>query len=80
MKPNKNYKVIKDIPLEGGKSIPKGTEINRTHGFYYMNGVLLSYDYQQDFDMLIDKEEREGWEYFTAIVDKIAFKNTKEDI
>jgi hypothetical protein len=80
MKKNQKFIIKKSIPLGNGNNIPVNTEIHRIHGVYYMNGVLLSPDYQQDFDNLIEKEENNGWNYLNPVVEKIAFKNTKEDI
>ena len=68
------------IPYCRGKFIPVDTDINRIHGLYYMNGVLLTEDYHQDFDNLIEKEERTGWEYITPIRQKTMFRNEKEDL
>ena len=80
MKPNKHYLVVKEIPLYGGKTIPVNTNIYRTHGVYYMDGGLLSKDFQEDFDTLIEHEENTGWKYFSPVVVKTAFKNEKEDL
>lgn len=79
MKENKKYLVKKDIPLVNGNKIPENTEIHRIHGVYYMNGIILSADYQKDFDTLIENEEKNGWKYFRPVIEKIAFKNKKED-
>lgn len=71
MKPNAKYLVIKPIPLKPfngeTKEIPINTAIYRTHGVYYMNGGLLSQAYQEDFDMLIEEEEKNGWHYLTPV-------------
>jgi len=80
MKPDKEYTILKAIPLGNGKEIAKGTMITRTHGVYYMNGGLLPQDFQEDFDSLIEKEEYEGWNYICPIVKKRAFGNSKETI
>jgi hypothetical protein len=45
-----------------------------------MNGVILTEDYQQDFDNLIEREERTGWKYITPIRQKTMFRNEKEDL
>ena len=60
MKQDQQYVVTKAIPLGRDKFIPVDTDVNRIHGLYYMNGVLLTDDYQQDFDNLIESEERTG--------------------
>jgi hypothetical protein len=79
MKSDQQYVVIKAIPLGGDKSIPVNTDIHRIHGVYYMNGLILSKDYQEDFDSLIEREERTGWNYISPIRQKTMFKNEKED-
>lgn len=79
MKNDQQYVVIKAIPLGGDKSIPVNTDIHRIHGVYYMNGLILSRDYQEDFDSLIEREERTGWNYISPIRQKTMFKNEKED-
>lgn len=80
MKQDQQYVVTKAIPLGRDKFIPVDTDINRIHGLYYMNGVILTEDYQQDFDNLIEKEERTGWKYITPIRQKTMFRNEKEDL
>ena len=80
MKPDKRFLVIKDIPLYGGKKISVNTSIYRTHGVYYMDGGLLPEDYQQDFDSLIENEEKNGWKYLSPVITKTAFKNEKEGL
>ena len=80
MKKDQQYIVIKDIPLGSGKSIPVNTDIFRTHGVYYMNGVILTPDYQQDFDNLIEYEENNGWKYIAPLKSKTMFRNEKEDL
>lgn len=80
MKANQEYRVVKDIPLNNGKSIKEGTQIIRTHGVYYLEGNLLSPDYQADFDRLIEHEEEIGWNYIRPVRTKVAFTNSKEEI
>ena len=80
MKQDKRYEVLKDIPINGGKAIEKGAIVTRTHGMYFLNGGLLPPDYQQDFDMLIEREEATGWDYICPLVDKRAFGNSKETV
>lgn len=80
MKKDKRFLVIKAIPLADGKSIPVNTSIYRTHGVYYMDGGLLPRDYQEDFDMLIDHEEKNGWKYLSPVVTKTAYSNDKEEL
>lgn len=79
MRQDQQYVVIKPIPLGRDKFIPVDTDINRIHGLYYMNGVILTDDYQQDFENLISREEVRGWEYITPIKQKTMFTNGKED-
>lgn len=59
------FVVATSIPLDkdGNHSIPKGTEITITHGCFYMNGGLLPKDYQEDFEMLVNREMKTGWKY-----------------
>ena len=80
MKPDQHYVVMKPIPLGGGKEIPVNTDINRIHGVYYMNGVILTNDYQEDFNNLIEKEEITGWNYICPMKQKIMYRNTKEGL
>lgn len=79
MKKDQHYVVIKDIPIGNGKVIPENTDINRIHGMYYMNGVILTNDYQEDFDNLIEHEEQYGWNYISPVKQRVMFKNEKED-
>ena len=80
MKKDQRYVVIKQIPIGRDKFIPVNTDIYRMHGFYYMNGTLLTSDYQEDFDALIEREEKTGWGYITPIRQKTMFRNEKEDL
>ena len=80
MKQDKEYQVLKDIPINGGKAIEKGSMVTRTHGVYYLNGGMLPRDYQEDFDTLIETEEVTGWDYIVPVTKKRAFKNTKEQV
>lgn len=80
MKQDKEYQIVKDIPINGGKAIEKGSMVTRTHGVYYLNGGMLPQDYQEDFDMLIEREEINGWNYIVPIGKKRAFGNSKEEI
>lgn len=79
MKKDQQYVIIKDIPLGKDKSIPVNTDINRIHGVYYMNGVILTPDYQADFDNLIEYEEDHGWKYIAPVKQRVVFNNEKED-
>ena len=63
MKPDCKYIVVKEIPLKGGNSIKVNTDIYRMHGNYYMDGGLLPPAYQEDFDTLIENEQKRGWKY-----------------
>lgn len=62
---NSKYVVLKDIPLDknGERVIKQGTEISVTHDCVYMNGGLLSMEWQEDFVRLIKNEEKNGWKY-----------------
>lgn len=79
MKKDQQYVVIKAIPLGKDKFIPVNTDVNRIHGVYYMNGIILSNDYQEDFKNLIEYEEEHGWKYISPIKQKTMFNNEKED-
>ena len=80
MKKDQHYSVIKPIPLGRGKEIPVNTDIYRTHGVYYMDGMLLPRDYQEDFDSLIEQEERTKWNYLCPMKTITMFTNEKEDL
>ena len=80
MKKDQRYVVIKQIPIGRDKFIPVNTDIYRMHGFYYMNGTLLTSDYQEDFDALIEREEKTGWEYIEQVNSRTMFRNDKEDL
>ncbi|WP_292473950.1 hypothetical protein [Methanosphaera sp.] len=74
MKNDSQYIVVKEIPLKEGGSIRVNTDIYRMHGNYYMDGGLLPPAYQQDFDQLIENEEKNGWKYLRPN-NKIVGKN-----
>ena len=80
MKQDQQYVVTKAIPLGRDKFIPVDTDVNRIHGLYYMNGTLLTSDYQEDFDALIEREEKTGWEYIAPVNSRTMFRNDKEDL
>ena len=80
MKKDQHFLVIKPIPLGGEKYIPTDTEVNRIHGVYYMNGVIVTPDYQEDFDALIEHEEVHGWNYLVPVKIKTMYNNTKEGL
>lgn len=52
------FRVVNDIPLnqEGTRKIARGTLIYRIHDLFYMDGVLLSKEYQEDFANLVDSD------------------------
>lgn len=77
MKTDERYIVIKDIPLSDNGKIKAGTDIYRIHGNYYMDGGLLPKAYQEDFDRLIDNEEKFGWKYISIISDRAGTPYTK---
>lgn len=70
MKKDAKYKILKDIPLRNGNVIKAGTDVYRTHGVYYLDSGLLPKDYQNDFDMLIDRESQRGWNYIAEFREK----------
>lgn len=80
MKKDQRYVITKPIPIGKDKFIPVNTDIYRMHGFYYMNGTLLTSDYQEDFDALIEREEKTGWEYIVPVNSRTMFRNDKEDL
>lgn len=49
------FRVVNDIPLnqDGTRKIARGTLIYRVHDVFYMDGVLLSKEYQEDFANLV---------------------------
>ena len=67
------YLIAKDIPLDpkGENAIKRGTEIYLTGGVFYINGVLLSPDYQKDFQKLFTKEATDGWNYVAPVKTKV---------
>ena len=75
---NKHFKVVKEIPIVGGKSIKEGTDIYLMHGVFYLDGGMLPKDYQEDFRMLLSREEKTGWKHLCPIITRTAFENSKE--
>lgn len=75
---NEVYDIVKDIPLKNGGCIKAGNRVQKTHGVYYLNGGMLSSDYQKDFDGLINHEKISGWNYVVPLKTKVAFTNKKE--
>ena len=67
MKKDCQFIVVKEIPLSEGGSIRVNTDIYRIHGNYYMDGGLLPPAYQEDFDKLVETEEKNGWKYLSPI-------------
>ena len=67
MKNDAKFMIEKDIPLMGGKSIKRGSTLYRTHGCLYLDGGLLPADYAEDFEHLIDNEQKNGWKYIVPI-------------
>jgi hypothetical protein len=45
---------------------------------FYLDGGMLSKDYQQDFSGLVYAEEHTGWNYLRPVIVKEAWKNGKE--
>ena len=60
---DKRYRVVKEILLTEGGSIPVNSAIYLIHGNYYMDGGLLPEAYQEDFHHLITYEQKHGWHY-----------------
>lgn len=72
---NKQYEIIKDIPLssDGSVKIKAGKLLTYTHGVFYLDGGMLPQSYQEDFKQLIYAEECNGWNYLVPIKQKTAF-------
>lgn len=79
MEENKVYDIVKNIPLKCGGMISSGKRISYIHGVFYLDGGMLSKDYQQDFRGLVYAEEHTGWNYLRPVIVKEAWKNGKED-
>lgn len=79
MKQNGRYVTLKEIPINGGKTIPANSTITVTNGCLYLEGGLLPKDYQDDFKTLINNEEISGWNYIVPVKEKEAFLNSKQD-
>ena len=67
------YIINKDIPLDakGEKKIARGRELYLTNGVFYLEGVLLPQEYQQDFRELLKKETKNGWNYVVPANPKV---------
>jgi len=72
------YEIIKDIPLQGGGTIKKGRQVQKTNGVYYLDGGMLPPDYQKDFDELVNAERVTGWKYLVPLKTKTLWSNNKE--
>lgn len=70
---NKEYEIVKTIPLKGGASISAGQILTKTHGVFYLNGGMLPKAYQEDFRQLVFAEENNGWNYLVPITQRAAF-------
>lgn len=70
---NKQYEILKDIPLRNGAKIRAGQMLTKTHGVFYLDGGMLSESYQEDFRQLVYAEECNGWNYLVPIRSKTAF-------
>ena len=70
---NKQYEIIKDIPLKNGARIRAGQLLTKTHDVFYLDGGMLPKDYQEDFRQLVQAEECTGWNYIVPIRQKTAF-------
>lgn len=71
MKPDANYQIIKDIPIKGGQVIKEGTMIYRLHGVYYMDQGIITPDYQEDFNRLIEADSKRVPKYIVQISQKV---------
>lgn len=67
MKEDAKYVIDKDIPLSNGNKIKSGRIIYRSHGCIYLDGGLQSKDYADDFEHLIEYEEKNGWNYLSPV-------------
>lgn len=76
---NKVYDIVRNIPLKGGRMISSGKRISFIHGVFYLDGGMLSKEYQEDFRGLVYAEEHTGWNYLRPVIVKEAWKNGKED-
>ena len=75
------YEVVKDITLASGKNLfKKGQIIYRTNGVYYLDGGLLSQNFQEYLRDFIAEEEQLGWEYVCPLKTREAYRNGKEDV
>lgn len=76
---NEIYDIVKNIPLKNGAVITAGHKLQKTHGVYYLDGMMLSSDYQKDFSGLVFAEKTTGWNYLVPMKTKTAYQNSKED-
>ena len=76
---NEFYDIVKNIPLKTGGTIKAGHNLQKTHGVYYLDGMMLPPDYQKDFDGLVYAEKMTGWNYLVPLKSKTAYENSKED-
>lgn len=76
---NEFYDIVKNIPLKTGGTIKAGHKLQKTHGVYYLDGMMLPPDYQKDFDGLVYAEKMTGWNYLVPLKSKTAYENSKED-
>jgi len=76
---NEVYDIVKNIPLKSGLTIKAGNKLQKTHGVYYLNGMMLPPDYQKDFSGLVYAEKMTGWNYLAPLKTKTAWSNSKED-
>lgn len=69
MKEDRQYLIVQDIPLDDKSEsvIKKGRYVYRTHGCYYLDGGFLSPYFQDQFDRLIEYEEKNGWKYLKIV-------------
>lgn len=71
MKTDANFQIIKDIPLKGGQVLKEGTMIYRLHGVYYMDQGIITPDYQEDFDRLIEADSKRIPKYIVRVKQKV---------
>lgn len=76
---NEIYDIVKNIPLKSGGYIQAGGKLQKAHGVYYLDGMMLPPDYQKDFSGLVYAERMTGWNYLVPLKSKTAYQNSKED-
>ncbi len=57
------FVLAKDIPLQGGGTIKKGTHIHLINDLFYLEEGLLEPEFQEDFRKLYINELKHGFKY-----------------